>query len=166
MNVLMTLLLILEIVVCFLLLVVILVQRSKSQGAGLAFGGGMGETMFGSQVGNVLTKATVILGIIFLINTTFLAYLTPKLQPRSATDLVPAAGVSETQAPAAPGVETTSALPSAPGETSFDATGITPPDDGSLPGSVSEPLAVEIPAPAVPAQAETPVQSEPPAETP
>lgn len=66
-----------EVLSAFLLIVIILMQRSKSQGMGVAFGGGMGETLFGSQMGNVLTKTTVILAIIFLGNTTFLAIVKP-----------------------------------------------------------------------------------------
>jgi preprotein translocase subunit SecG len=65
-------LLVVEALSAVLLLGVILIQRSKSQGMGLAFGGGMGESLFGSQVGNVLTKATVILAVVFLCNTTVL----------------------------------------------------------------------------------------------
>ena len=55
-------------ITCGLLLIgIILMQRSKGQGAGTAFGGGMGESLFGSRAGNVLTKMTVVLTIIFLI---------------------------------------------------------------------------------------------------
>jgi len=68
-------LLFVEVLCCLLLIGVILLQRSRSQGAGLAFGAGMGETLFGAQAGNVLTKTTVILAAVFLLNTTFLAYL-------------------------------------------------------------------------------------------
>lgn len=62
-------------VLCGALLVgVILLQRTKSQGlGGMAFGASIGESVFGSRAGNVLTKATVILGCIFLANTLFLA---------------------------------------------------------------------------------------------
>lgn len=88
-NTLIYILLVLEVLVCFMLLAVILVQRSKSQGAGMAFGAGMGETMFGSQVGNILTRSTVILGVTFLVITTALAWLTPKATGRGATDLAP-----------------------------------------------------------------------------
>ena len=49
-------------VLCSLLLIgVILLQRTKAQGAGLAFGANVGESMFGSQVGNVLTRTTVVI---------------------------------------------------------------------------------------------------------
>ena len=68
------LMIIIEVLCAFLLVGVILLQRTKSQGlGGLAFGQSMGESIFGSRAGNFLTKATVILGSIFLANTLFLA---------------------------------------------------------------------------------------------
>lgn len=67
-----------EVLVAFLLVTVILMQRSKGQGAGLAFGGAVGESVFGGQMGNVLTRTTVVLCSIFLINTTVLAVLYSK----------------------------------------------------------------------------------------
>ena len=65
-----------EVVCCLLLLGVILLQRSKDHGlGGLAFGSGVGESLFGARVGNVLTRTTVILAVIFLVTTTLLARL-------------------------------------------------------------------------------------------
>ena len=64
-----------EVIVSVMLLGIILIQRSKGQGMGAAFGGTMGESLFGTQMGNVLTKATVVLAVIFLVNTTVLARL-------------------------------------------------------------------------------------------
>ena len=58
-----------EVVVSLLLVGAILIQRTKDEGLGLAFGGGVGESLFGSRTGNVLTKITIILGIVFLANT-------------------------------------------------------------------------------------------------
>lgn len=75
-----------EIVACVLLIGVILIQRSKSQGMGMAFGAGMGEALFGAQVGNVLTRTTVILAIIFLVNTTLLAILGSARRSSSVAD--------------------------------------------------------------------------------
>jgi preprotein translocase subunit SecG len=69
------LLLTVEVLSAFLLIGVILLQRSKQQGAGMMFGAGVGESLFGAQVGNVLTRATVILAAIFLVCTTLLAYI-------------------------------------------------------------------------------------------
>ena len=67
------LLILIEIICSILLIVIVLLQRSKSEGLGLAFGSQMGESLFGARAGNVLVKVTVWLGIIFLVNTTVLA---------------------------------------------------------------------------------------------
>ena len=65
---------IIEVLCGGLLVGVILLQRTKSQGlGGMAFGASIGESVFGSRAGNVLTKATIILGCVFLVNTLFLA---------------------------------------------------------------------------------------------
>jgi preprotein translocase subunit SecG len=80
-------LVVIEVITCFLLIGLILIQKSKSQGAGLAFGASMGESLFGAQTGNVLTKVTVWLTIIFLVNTTVLALMTPS-KGASPTDTV------------------------------------------------------------------------------
>ena len=61
-------------VICSLMLIgLILLQQSKSEGLGLAFGAGMGESLFGSRAGNILTKLTVIFAAVFMINTVLLA---------------------------------------------------------------------------------------------
>jgi preprotein translocase subunit SecG len=75
MNTIIILLTILEVLVCLLLIGVILLQRSKGSGAGVSFGGGAAEAVFGAQMGNVLTKSTVILAIVFLVNTLMLSLL-------------------------------------------------------------------------------------------
>jgi len=77
-------------VVCSLLLIgVILLQKSKGQGVGLAFGAGMGESLFGAQMGNVLTKTTIILSVIFLVNTTVISLLPVGKERASAVDAPP-----------------------------------------------------------------------------
>lgn len=76
-----------EIITCILLIAIILLQKTKSQGAGgLAFGAGMGETIFGPQVGNVLTKTTIVLGIVFLVNTVALSVLYSQKVVKSVVD--------------------------------------------------------------------------------
>lgn len=67
-----------EVVCCLLLIGLILLQRSKNEGLGLAFGAGAGEALFGARAGNVLSKATVILGIVFMISTLVLGVLFAK----------------------------------------------------------------------------------------
>lgn len=76
MQIFISLLYVLEIIVCFLLGGIILLQKPKDGGLGASFGGGMGESLFGAQMGNVLTKGTVILAVIFILNTLILSRLT------------------------------------------------------------------------------------------
>lgn len=114
--------------ICSLLLIgVILIQRSKSQGLGVALGGQMGEALFGARMGNVLTRVTVILGIVFLVNTTLLAFIGATRTRTSVTDAMP-----ETSPAASVPV---------PGEAA----------------SPDTPLSVEIPADATPIEAAPPM---------
>lgn len=53
-------------VVALLLIVLILIQPSKSGGMGAAFGG-IGESVFGGKAGSHLTKTTVIMTTIFFV---------------------------------------------------------------------------------------------------
>ncbi len=101
----------LEMIVCFLLAGVILLQKPKEGGLGVSIGGGMGEALFGAQMGNVLTKSTIILGAVFLLNTLILSRLTSragtsvmegvKTAPPAAEQALP---FSAPAAPAAPAV--------------------------------------------------------------
>jgi len=105
-----------EVVVSFLLIAIILMQRSKGGGGlgGAAFGGGMGESILGARAGNVLTKATIILGIIFLLNTLLLSGLTTKQnRPRSIVSEAPAPAPVPA-APSIPGGAPTPGTPAAP----------------------------------------------------
>jgi len=70
-----SLLIVVEVLCSLLLIGLILLQRSKSEGLGLAFGAGAGEALFGARAGNVLSKATVILGIVFMISTLMLGVM-------------------------------------------------------------------------------------------
>jgi preprotein translocase subunit SecG len=129
MGIIKVLLIIVEIVTSVLLIGVILLQKSKDEGLGLAFGAGVGESLFGSRAGNVLSKITIGLAIVFLVNTLLIGLIlrdshapsgsvTDRL-PEEAS--VPAAAVPSQAEPAAPispapAVEGTapSALPTAP----------------------------------------------------
>ncbi|MFA5688875.1 MAG: preprotein translocase subunit SecG [Kiritimatiellales bacterium] len=70
-----TLLIILEAACSLALIGLILLQKSKDGGLGMAFGAGGNDTLFGARTGNVLTKATIVIGIIFLINTLVLGLM-------------------------------------------------------------------------------------------
>ncbi len=69
------LLIVVEVLCCLLITGLVLLQKSKSEGLGMAFGAGAGESLFGARAGNVLSKATVILGIVFMANTLGLGIL-------------------------------------------------------------------------------------------
>ena len=97
-----------EVLSAFLLIVIVLMQKSKSQGMGLAFGGAMGESLFGAQMGNVLTKATVVLAVVFLVNTTLLAMIGPAAPKGSIADSIPSAPAPISQP------QTMPAMPPAP----------------------------------------------------
>ena len=60
-NVLLTI----HVIVSLLIVLLVLMQRPKSEGLGAAFGGGMTENLFGAQTSNVLANATRWLGGIF-----------------------------------------------------------------------------------------------------
>ncbi len=72
-----------EVICSVLLIAVILLQKSKSEGLGLAFGAGVGESLFGSRAGNVLTRITVVLSTVFLLNTLGLAVIFSGARARS-----------------------------------------------------------------------------------
>jgi preprotein translocase subunit SecG len=138
-NILIGILLTTQVVVCVLLVFIILMQRSKQEGLGAAFGGGMTDSMFGAQTSNVLTKGTVWLTVFFFAISISLAYLHAHRQPASSLQdklTKEAAAV----APAKPLTPT----PTSPA------------------GTVAEPAATPAPVatPAVPATPAPPVKSE------
>ncbi len=147
MTVLKVLLTIVEVLSSFLLLVVILIQRSKNQSMGLSIGAGMGEALFGAQMGNVLTKATVVLAAIFMATTTGLAYIGARAHPTSVVQKVkPVPAAPAAQTPPAPG----------PGQLTPSETPTLPVGPGAAP-VVGQPGPVE----AVPAPAPLPTETTP-----
>ena len=87
--------------VAVLMMLVILMQRPKSEGLGAAFGGGVTENIFGAQTTNVLTKITGWLAAFFFILTFVLSILYAQksnlqsnLGERVRKDLPPAAVIT------------------------------------------------------------------------
>ena len=78
MNILINLCLGLHILLCFLLVVVVLMQRPKNEGLGAAFGGGMTENIFGARTTDVLQRFTSYLAGGFFFLTVLLAFLYAK----------------------------------------------------------------------------------------
>src|SRR6184192_4317848 len=75
MNLLINLLLVIYVLVALLMVLVILMQRPKSEGLGAAFGGAVTENIFGAQTTNVLVKFTTWLAGIFFALTFGLSIL-------------------------------------------------------------------------------------------
>lgn len=128
MSILIGFLYVIEVVVCLLLAGVVLLQKPKEGGLGGVIGGGMAEAAFGADAGNVLIKATAILGAIFLLNTLALARFTSTVNTKSVMSSVEAPAPAQ-QVPAMPAPE----MPAAP----------------ATPASAPAPAA---PAPAAPAK--------------
>src|SRR5271170_5295206 len=74
-NALIDVLLVIYVIDCLFMGLVIMMQRSKQEGLGAAFGGGITESVWGAQTSNVLVKATVWAAIIFFILSISLARL-------------------------------------------------------------------------------------------
>src|SRR2546430_6605741 len=114
--------------VAVLMMLVILMQRPKSEGLGAAFGGGVTENIFGAQTTNVLTKITGWLAAIFFLLTFVLSILyarkanspsnlTRRLEaeqtPVPSASATPIPGVSVSPSSAVTGIATVSPAPSA-----------------------------------------------------
>ena len=114
MSLLINILLGLYLFVTALMMLVILMQRPKSEGLGAAFGGGVTENIFGAQTTNVLTKITGWLAAMFFLLTFTLSILYAN-KGNTRSDLrrelekgqTPAPAVSATPAPAVPGASAT-----------------------------------------------------------
>jgi len=66
---------------CLLLILLVLVQLPKKDaGAGMAFGAGTADALFGAGSGNALTKITKYTAIVFLVMCLFLGYLQTKVR--------------------------------------------------------------------------------------
>lgn len=98
------LLLALHLIVCLCLVSVILVQSGKGGGlAGGAFGGAT-QTVFGGRgATDFITRATVVLGVLFFVTSLSLALLTTRGTARQRSIVSEAAKRAATTAPATPG---------------------------------------------------------------
>lgn len=140
-----------EVISSLALIGLILIQRSKSEGLGLAFGAGMGESLFGSRAGNILQKLTIIFAAVFLITTTLLAlvYSGDRAQSLMSSQM------SRPTAPAAPSGPITGPGP--------DAAVPSPSGMGLQEMPAQPPAAPMEPAAAMPAEAPAPIAEPEPA---
>jgi preprotein translocase subunit SecG len=127
MHILLYFLLTLHVLVCLLMVLVVLMQRPRSEGLGAAFGSGMTENIFGAQTTHVLAKFTTWLGIAFFVLTLGLAMTYSHLYS-SQTPLnkelmsMPEPTAAAAATPAASAAPVASATPAAPVEPAASAT--------------------------------------------
>ncbi|MGH9748968.1 MAG: preprotein translocase subunit SecG [Candidatus Polarisedimenticolia bacterium] len=94
--------------VCFILILVVLLQSGKAADLAGAFGGGGSQTALGSRgAATLLTKATTIAAVLFMLTSLGLALLGSR---RGGSVL------DETQIPAAAGAPESGPAPAAPAE--------------------------------------------------
>lgn len=101
MGILINFLLVVYVLDALLMVLVILMQRPKSEGLGAAFGGGVTENIFGAQTTNVLVKFTGWLAGIFFALTFALSILYAH-QSTAESDLRRELMKQQTAAPASP----------------------------------------------------------------
>ena len=66
----------LYVLTCLVLMLVVLLQQGKGGDIASAFGGGGSQTAFGARAGaTVLTRATTVLGVLFMIGALMLAII-------------------------------------------------------------------------------------------
>lgn len=103
MNVLLTLLMIVQVLSALVMIGLILLQHGKGADAGAAFGGGASASLFGAAGGaNFLSRSTAVLATVFLASTLALAFLGyQRPQPSSGSVLESVPAVPATPAPGA-----------------------------------------------------------------
>src|SRR6266540_5255209 len=95
----------LHILVCFILIMVVLLQSGKAADLAGAFGGGGSQTALGSRgAATVLTKATTIAAVLFMITSLSLAILGSRrsgsvIESAPSPASVPGAPASSTPGP-------------------------------------------------------------------
>jgi preprotein translocase subunit SecG len=86
MNFVLGVLTVLLVINCMLLILLVLVQLPKKDaGAGMAFGAGTADALFGAGSGNTLTQITKYTAIVFLVLSLFLGYLQSKARYASGS---------------------------------------------------------------------------------
>lgn len=93
-----TAILVFHVTCCVLLIVIVLMQSSKSEGLAGAFGAGGGQTIFGSRTGDILTKTTTTLAILFMVTSLVLA----RLSAHRGESLVESMAKTEESVPSSP----------------------------------------------------------------
>jgi protein translocase SecG subunit len=106
MSILITFLTLLLVLNCLILILLVLIQLPKKEaGAGLAFGGGATDALFGSGSGNALTKLTKTFAATFLVLSLGIGLMNAKAARTSTSDIrkqLAAQKLKQSSTPAAP----------------------------------------------------------------
>lgn len=138
-----------------LLIAIIMIQQNKAGGGLGAVSGGTAENIFGTSAGNILTKTTTWLAVIFLLSTLLLGTVIGRMNKKSVSETLLQDTTAAVEAPAE----------AKPAETKTEEKPAEPSKAESAP--VAIPKAEEKPAEPAPApKAEEKKAEEKPAETP
>ncbi|MGQ9725231.1 MAG: preprotein translocase subunit SecG [Tepidimonas sp.] len=119
MNVLLTVLMVVQVLSALAMIGLVLVQHGKGADAGAAFGAGASASLFGASGGaNFLSRSTAVLATVFLASTLALAFLGYQ-RPQSSSSgsvlervpAVPVAPAAPSAAPAQPPADGASQIP-------------------------------------------------------
>jgi len=139
------------VLVCLALILLVLIQLPKKEaGAGLAFGGGATDALFGAGTGNVLTKATKYAAASFFILAIIIGMLQSRFSNRSTNALISGAANKAAEEPAFPFEQPAGTTP------------LVAPIEPAPGLESTEPVPETAPAP----EASTPAATPPPAEEP
>lgn len=148
-----TTLIVLHIFSCFFLILVVLLQQGKGSDVGAVFGGSS-QTIFGSSgAGNLLTKLTAGIAVVFMLTSLTLTYGTARQTSTSIFDEAPVSA----PVPTAP-----ESLPPAPPGTGTETQGTT----ATPPATPQSTPAVTESSPATTQQSPTQGSTEPPIDQP
>lgn len=119
-----TSLMVLQAIVSVLLIILVLLQFGKGAEAGLLSGGASDSMMTGAQRGNILSKATVVLAVLFLANSILLARIQSSTTSKSLLDSEApiAAPLNSDTLPGAEATPAAAATPEAVATTATDTT--------------------------------------------
>ena len=87
-----------QVVICVLLVIIILLQEGK-KGMGAIFGGSSSSVFGARGAGNILTKITSVLAILFMINSVWMSYISSS--DKSVVKVEQAEKTAPVQAPVA-----------------------------------------------------------------
>jgi preprotein translocase subunit SecG len=138
---------------CALLILLVLIQLPKKDaGAGLAFGGGATDALFGAGTGNVLTKITKYAATIFFVLAVVLSIMQRYYHQRTTSVFeqklqqpTPPLGVPATTQPATPATTPQSPATKPAVVTGTNTLTVTPAENTNIPLSIPP-----TPAPATP----------------